>query len=456
MKYKECPAHMDYIKGCKACEYELKCFKNDVKNLVQSMYDFKCVRCEKPATTRDLDGYTVCSTHKGKPKCLKCNRKMTKRQNRKTKSYFWGCSKFPDCRFTLNLDWKTSNNPQNQSLINSHPLVSKESEDDVKFIKNKWYVLKKPKNDTVVTHSGKLVWVDKMDQYDGAIVQVGRKMSEDKSVAFFEDCHSYAFHLDWTEGPFETKEDALRSRIKVHCKVLETWEDSGDIMARVEIPPEAAEKLGFGGYADRIQPGTVMEVVRIDENDIHLLDTTTGVVTIVSRTELETEVPMSKKLPKYMDRWKNKSVVTPEAVEAVKAYQKKVDRKKSKASEKVEQQPPFMPEAEFKKLEERLQAEVEARFASLEKKDKEELEKKVDDTTKKFDNDIDRIFNEYHERNRRREELNKRITTELGKDKAPKRRWKNPVILTGCFSAILSSAYVLYPYVHGIIQEISM
>lgn len=108
---------------------------------------------------------------------------------------------------------------------------------------------------------------------------------------------------------------------------------------------------------------------------------------------------------------------------------------------------------------EKLKTMVMERFDELEKqeRDAEKLEKRKAygekvDASKKYKRDIDKLFRDYHDRNKRREELNQRIAEELGKGKPPKRSWKRFALLSGSLTAIVSSAYILYPYVNGLIQ----
>ena len=101
---------------------------------------------------------------------------------------------------------------------------------------------------------------------------------------------------------------------------------------------------------------------------------------------------------------------------------------------------------EFEKLKELVMTrfdELEAQKADLDKR--EAFSEKID-SSKKCKKDINKLFRDFHDRNKRRDELTKRLDTELSKTKKTSlRKWKNPAILTGCITAIAGSAYVLYP-----------
>lgn len=42
------------------------------------------------------------------PKCVHCNLPMVTRHNRHTGEPFWGCPKYPKCKFTLDYLWDLS------------------------------------------------------------------------------------------------------------------------------------------------------------------------------------------------------------------------------------------------------------------------------------------------------------------------------------------------------------
>ena len=53
------------------------------------------------ANSSDFDGGDGRIIRKAGDKCPKCNGRVMKRTNSKTGQYFYGCSKFPQCKWTL-------------------------------------------------------------------------------------------------------------------------------------------------------------------------------------------------------------------------------------------------------------------------------------------------------------------------------------------------------------------
>lgn len=78
-------------------------------------HSVECPYCHKeswtvPSGTTDYLAQSEESYEKGvaaeaaRPRCKKCGAKMIKRENSRTGEWFWGCSKYPKCTYTLPLD----------------------------------------------------------------------------------------------------------------------------------------------------------------------------------------------------------------------------------------------------------------------------------------------------------------------------------------------------------------
>ena len=322
-----------------------------------------------------------------------------------------------------------------------------------KFEVNKWYTIRKSKMDdqskSASAKGGTLKWCHDMNQYDGQTLKVRNFASNDSRVAWFADCHSYAFHIDWVEGPFDSKLDSVRSRVKV----LATREP--------DVENEIMEfENGLIEFFDR----AVVE--KIEPNEVHLKDPESGVVSVVQKSEVVKMSPDDKDDKAYKE-WlqKRPDVGTVELIE----------RKNGDIASRVwtgmewrimpegapivcegvgvlgNTAPELTIDAPSTEDFEKLKTMVMGRFEELETQ-KADLEKRKAygeklDTSKKCKKDIDKLFRDFHDRGKRREELTKRLDTELNKGKKIPKNWKSTVILTGCVTAIASSAYVLFPYV---------
>jgi hypothetical protein len=462
------------------------------------------------------------------PNCQKCTDKteMVLRTNRKTLTQFWGCSNFPNCRFTLpcstyypykarndtggpcpyceahidqpydfdgklmlwangkpanrcdrcevNLVWIESRDSESkwfELFPENVPVVSKKQEGHMPtFIKKKWYIVQKPSGsaDTQETRAGRVIWDKTMDQYDGKPLEVDH-MTRDGKLAYFKGIHSYAFHSDWTKGPFDTRQDAYQSMIK--------------IVARRE-PDVEADIEEFENGLIEFYDKAVCE--KIDADSIHLKDPKTGVVSVIDKHKLETGGKRKKRnmAKKIRDRWKNKKP-DPEAKAKYDKWcegrpnigeTKKLADGQSVGDILLDENDGHMktwdgtewrtitsPRSNQKDI---VLQSAPGGKALIQGVDIKELAKKVDelanpeealvekakDLDEQYNEDIDGIFQDYHERNKRRDELKERISRELGKDKEEESGgWLYPVLAVGGSLAALGWAgYTLYPHLEGI------
>ena len=356
--------------------------------------------------------------------------------------------------------------------------VSKKQEGHMPmFIEKKWYIVRKPSGsaNTQETSAGRVIWDKNMDQYDGKPLEVNH-MTRDGKLAYFKGIHSYAFHSGWTKGPFDTRQDAYQSMIK--------------IVARRE-PDVEADIEEFENGLIEFYDKAVCE--KIDKDSIHLRDPKTGVVSVVDKHVLETGGKRKSNMAKKIrDRWKNKKA----SKEAQEKYDKwckgrpnvgeiEVSGDKSKywnGSNWVEmtgQPRKLKATATLESVQdlEALHGSAASGFGVLghdgvdapdvpTQEEFDELKKKVDELAKpeealvekakdlneQYNDDIDDIFQDYHDRNKRRDELNERISSELGKDEEEKSGgWLYPVLAVGGSLAALGWAgYTLYPHLEGI------
>jgi ssDNA-binding Zn-finger/Zn-ribbon topoisomerase 1 len=430
-----------------------------------------CIWCYERSDPKTMNG-DECKECAKMPFCLKCEHdgrtdaKMVKRTNGRTGKKFWGCSRFPQCRFTMELDCKTSTNKASQEFLSAYgPSVSQTQEEQMAFEKDKWYIIHKPSAGTVgEIPEGRVTWAKGMDEFDNKIVQILRH--EDLAAHVVGDKHEWAFHIDWAEGPFETKEDALRSQIKI-SEPRECSPENQEVtcyMAKKKVGKSSLSKIrdrwknkkaskeAKEKYDEWLKGRPVVGTPEWHEaqnppsaGDLRLGEDKNGIFTevfdgerwrIVSDGANAELAPILKtKLGVVGFSGHNGSVATGDMIMPEEAVEISFDGPS---------------QGEFNTLRD----QVEALVASKKKTDP--IDRFLSDKAieRKYQKDIDKLFNDYHERNRRREELTKRIDSELGKNKTPKRSWKNPAILAGCFAAIAGSAVVLYPYVGGLIQTV--
>jgi ssDNA-binding Zn-finger/Zn-ribbon topoisomerase 1 len=317
------------------------------------------------------------------PKCPTCQDELVVKRNYKG-CYFWGCHKFPTCRGTRNL-WdveKVTNNTES------------DTKEMAQLISNKWYILRKPKapyRQQLGTVT--LFWDNsKMDEMDGMIAKCAHVAYEGWGQFEADDhvIHGYAIHPDWAEGPFETKEDALRSKIKV------TLTKDSDRDVEKEIEDFANGRIEFFKTA---------VPVKLDKQEVHLQDPETKIVSVENKDRLVDNV----------DHYK-----------LIKELEGKVEYLEQKLNEK----------ASLPTLDERWNPLMQDEDINIPIREKS-----------KFQKDVDKIFENYHERNARRDALEERFNQEFeDKGKSRGRGLYKVLAVTGSVTAIAWSGWTLLPY----------
>jgi hypothetical protein len=168
------------------------------------------------------------SAYKNKLRCLRCaplahfeggplRPALVMRKNRKTGKKFLGCSMFPNCRYTE--EWEEVSYKKEEKALS-------------KFIIGKWYVIQKPANIQAKNAGGVACWESSMDKYDLWAARCDSTCSNGK-LGIFEGVHSFAFHIDWTDGPYDSYQGGMKAcSWKKHarsCRELKLKSQGGDL-----------------------------------------------------------------------------------------------------------------------------------------------------------------------------------------------------------------------------------
>lgn len=299
---------------------------------------------------------------------------MKIKRNNWTGERFWSCARYPACKGTRSID--------RVNVLGVSKKKKKKKEELMRhFEENKWYIIQKPEENNLVEDSclGKIYWNHGMNGFNE---QIAECVASYNDVAYFDALGEWAVHLNWAKGPFESKAEALRTKMKV----------------------KKAKRCADTCQKHKLTP------IKADKNEVHLQDSKTGVVEV----EPVIEPPTTKKEPtkkgiilkKIRSRWKKKKLAnTPE---------------------------PCVGPLHFNPLTQ--DENVCCPFVIK---------------TDKYQEEIDRVFEDYHDRNKRKKELNERINREFEKPVKSSSIWKKTAF-TISTAAIAWSAYTLFPYVGAI------